>query len=122
MSRIKSKNTSPELIVRKFLFNKGFRYRVHYKLVGKPDIVFGNKKIAIFVNGCFWHMHGCKNSVLPKTGRKFWKNKLEGNVKRDKKIERNLKKDGWSIYKIWECELEKNPEKSLEKIIKFFKK
>lgn len=119
MSRIKSKNTGPELYVRKFIYSKGFRYRINYKLTGKPDIVFPGRKTVIFIHGCFWHRHGCKNSVISKTNRKFWKDKLDGNARRDKKVEKILKKDGWKICRMWECKIEKNPEKSLEKIIKF---
>lgn len=122
MSRIRSGDTAPELIVRKFLYNKGFRFRINYKLEGKPDIIFPKRKIAVFVNGCFWHRHGCKNSVIPKTNRKFWKNKLAGNVRRDKKVQKMLEKEGWSVYKIWECELEQKRKKTLNKLIDFIKK
>ena len=121
MSRIKSKNTSSELIVRKFLYKKGFRFRVNYKLEGKPDIVFPGRRIAIFVNGCFWHKHGCNNSVMPKTNRKFWENKLDGNIKRDKKVQKILKKESWTVYEIWECELEEKNSKTLNNLETFLK-
>lgn len=121
MSRIKSKNTSPEIIVRKFLYKKGFRFRVNYKLQGKPDVIFPGRRIAVFVNGCFWHKHGCDNSVIPKTNRKFWKNKLNSNVARDKKVQKLLKKEDWSVYRIWECELEEKPCKTLKKLEIFIK-
>lgn len=107
MSRIKSADTGPERSVRKFLYKNGFRYRINYHITGKPDIVFPGKRIAVFVNGCFWHRHGCRNSVMPKTNRVFWRKKLSANVSRDKKVEKILKKEGWSVYRIWECELEK---------------
>lgn len=121
MSKIKSRNTSLELYVRKFLFNKGLRYRVNYKITGRPDIVFPAKKIAIFINGCFWHKHNCDNSVIPKSNREFWKNKLADNVKRDKDVEKKLKREGWKVYKIWECEIQNPNKKSLDKMIKFIK-
>ncbi len=106
MSRIKGKNTKPEIHVRKFLYSKGLRYRLHSVLPGIPDIVFASRRIAVFVHGCFWHMHGCKNSVMPKTNRKFWQNKLTGNLKRDKSNTGKLKKLGWKVLTIWECELD----------------
>jgi len=121
MFRIKSRNTSPELSVRKFLYKKGFRFRVNYKLEGKPDVIFPKRKVAVFINGCFWHRHGCKNSIMPKTNRGFWKNKLESNVRRDKKVEKILKKQGWGIYKLWECELEQKKEKILKSLINYIK-
>jgi len=111
-----------ELVVRKFLYNKNFRFGVNYKLQGKPDIVFLRKKVAVFINGCFWHQHNCKNSVIPKTNHKFWKDKLNGNVARDKKVEKILKKENWIVYKIWECELEKKTNKTLKKLEIFIKK
>jgi len=121
MSRIKSKNTSSELIVRKFLYKKGFRFRVNYRLEGKPDIVFPGRRIVIFINGCFWHKHGCNNSVMPKTNIKFWKNKLDGNIKRDKKVQNILEKECWTVYKIWECELEEKNSKTLNDLETFLK-
>lgn len=122
MSRIKSRNTSLELYVQKFLYNAGLRYRVNYKITGKPDIVFPAKKIAIFINGCFWHKHNCDNSVTPKTNREFWKKKLSVNVLRDRKVQNILKKEGWDVYRIWECELEKDEKKTLAKLINYIKK
>lgn len=122
MSRIKSKNTSPELIVRKLLYSKGFRFRINYKLAGRPDVIFPGRKIAIFVNGCFWHKHGCDNSVMPKTNKKFWKNKLNKNIQRDKKVQKILKKEGWAVCEIWECELEEKTDKTLKKLEIFLKK
>ena len=108
MSRIRSKNTIPEIKVRKYLFNKGYRYRINYSLPGKPDIVFPKQKIAVFINGCFWHQHSCKNSVIPKTNVKFWKNKLELNKNRDKSIILELKNSNWKTIILWECEIENN--------------
>ncbi len=109
MSRIQGRNTFPELAVRKVLYSKGLRYRLHYRLAGKPDIVFPGKKIAIFINGCFWHKHkGCKNFVYPRTNADFWKQKIDGNVKRDMINYAKLKEEGWKILIVWECEIEDN--------------
>ena len=107
MSRIKSKNTKPELLVRHFLHKNGFRYRLHVKqLPGKPDIVLPKYKTVIFVHGCFWHGHEeCKYFVLPKTKTDWWLNKITGNITNDNKVEINLKSLGWRVIKIWECDL-----------------
>ena len=106
MSRIRSKNTKPEMIVRSFLFSKGFRYRLHNrKLPGKPDISNASKKIAVFVNGCFWHRHkNCKRSSIPKSNKKYWLNKLDNNIKRQEYSLNLLDKMGWNTFIIWECE------------------
>jgi DNA mismatch endonuclease, patch repair protein len=108
MSKIGSKNTNIELIVRKYLFKNGFRYRLHYsKIPGKPDIVFPKNKLAIFINGCYFHRHeNCKLATTSETRIDFWKKKIDGNVIRDKKIEEILKELKWTIINIWECELE----------------
>lgn len=108
MSHIRSKNTLPELMVRKKLFALGYRYRIHYNLPGKPDIVFPSKKIAIFVNGCFWHGHGCKLDHVPKTNNDFWRKKIISNIKRDKKCHNLLKRRGWKVIVLWECKINKN--------------
>ena len=107
MSQIKGKNTKPELLVRKFLFSHGFRYRLNVKdLPGKPDIVLPKYKTVIFVNGCFWHGHdGCKYFVIPKTRTEWWLNKIRSTQKRDKKNEIKLQVGGWRVIIIWECEL-----------------
>jgi len=109
MSQIKGKNTKPELLVRKFLFSQGFRYRINVKsLPGKPDIVLKKYKTAIFINGCFWHGHeGCRYFVWPKTREEFWKEKIQANINRDKKNIRLLEETGWNVIVIWECELKK---------------
>lgn len=86
MSRIRSSDTSIELAVRRCLFSWGFRYRLKYPLPGKPDIVFPGRRIAVFVNGCFWHMHGCRLSKMPSTRTDFWKDKLERNRERDAEV------------------------------------
>lgn len=107
MAKIPSTNTKPELIVRKFLFSKGFRYRVNDpRLPGKPDIVLPKYRTVVFVNGCFWHGHqGCGRSKLPKTNANFWKNKIGDNIERDKLNEELLKKGYWRVIVLWECQL-----------------
>ncbi|WP_051878572.1 very short patch repair endonuclease [Chryseobacterium sp. FH1] len=112
MRKNKSKNTQPELLLRKELWKNGIRgYRLHSKkLPGKPDIAFISKKIAIFVNGCFWHRCPHCQYKLPKTNRDFWKDKFERNIARDLKANDQLKEMKWKVITIWECEL-KNKEK-----------
>lgn len=107
MSRVRGKNTKPELVIRKLLFLMGFRYRLHLKdLPGKPDIVFTKKRKIIFVHGCFWHQHkNCSKSTIPKTKPDWWREKLERNILRDTHVERSLAQRGWSILVIWECEI-----------------
>ena len=107
MSRIKSKNTKPELIVRKALFANGFRFRIHVdSLSGKPDIVLPKYKTVIFVNGCFWHGHeGCKYFVVPKTRTEWWLNKINRNKELDKKNKDKLIKGGWNVMVLFECQL-----------------
>jgi DNA mismatch endonuclease (patch repair protein) len=107
MSRIRSKDTKPEMLVRKYLFKNGFRYRLHVKdLPGKPDIVLPKYKTVIFVNGCFWHYHkGCRYFVLPKTRTEWWLQKIKATVERDKVAEITLQVSGWKVILVWECEL-----------------
>ena len=108
MSRIKGRNTAPELAVRKILHAAGFRYRLHRKdLPGRPDIVLPKYMIVIFVHGCFWHCHGCKDSGTPKTNTGFWATKLADNARRDTKNQTFLTEQGWNVQVIWECELRK---------------
>ena len=109
MSRISSKHTSPEISVRKALYKLGFRHSLHdKKLPGKPDIVIKQAKTAIFVNGCFWHQHkGCKRQSVPKSNLKYWKRKLRTNIEKQKEDIRKLKKLGWKIFIVWECEAKK---------------
>ena len=105
MAGIKSKNTKPEIIIRKILFRSGFRYRLSTKVLGiKPDIVLKKWKICIFVHGCFWHRHeNCTLASIPKSNVQFWKKKFEGNVLRDKKAIDILQKNNWKVGIIWEC-------------------
>jgi len=110
MSKIKGKDTKPELIVRKFLFANGYRYRLHDKnLPGRPDIVLPKYKTVIFIHGCFWHKHNnCKYFVVPKTRTQWWLEKINKNVENDLKCYRNLEVLGWNTIIIWECELKPN--------------
>ena len=104
MSRVRGKDTKPELVVRRMLHSMGFRYRLHgSKLPGRPDIVFGSRKKVIFVNGCFWHYHGCHLSSIPETRRDWWKSKLESNARRDFKSVSELQNLNWRVLIIWEC-------------------
>jgi DNA mismatch endonuclease (patch repair protein) len=121
MRKVKSKNTGPELLVRKLLYQNGYRYRINYKqLPGKPDIVLKKYNTVIFVNGCFWHGHSkCKKSKRPRTNRSYWENKIDRNIERDKQNRRKLKGMGYKVVTIWECELKK-PELMLKRMITVF--
>ena len=106
MSKISGKETKPEILVRKFLFSKGFRFRKNVKnLPGKPDIVLPKYKVTIFVHGCFWHGHTCKRSALPETNHEFWQEKIEKNIERDNCNIYDLKEKGWNIIIVWQCEI-----------------
>ena len=107
MSQIKATNTKPEMRVRKFLHAQGFRYKLHdKKLPGKPDIVLPKYKTIIFIQGCFWHGHtNCKYYVVPKTRTDWWLNKINSNKANDAKAVKALKKDGWKVIIVWECQL-----------------
>ena len=106
MSRIKGKDTKPEMLVRRFLHANGFRYRLHVKdMPGKPDIVLPKYKTMIFVHGCFWHQHpGCKRAQTPKTQPEFWEHKFRNNLARDRRNVTALEQRGWKVSVIWECE------------------
>lgn len=123
MSRIQSKNTQPEKTARKILTQLGWKYRLYNsKLLGKPDIVISKTKTIIFINGCFWHQHkGCKWQAMPKTNIDYWKNKLKRNVEKQKKDIKILKKEGWKIHIIWECET-KNKDRITKKLQKIYEK
>ena len=106
MSRIRSKNTSPEVLVRKYLFHRGFRFRVNsLKLVGKPDLVLSKYKTVIFVNGCFWHGHNCPFFKVPGTHKEFWCDKIASNKANDQKVRKLLLASGWRVGVVWECAL-----------------
>jgi DNA mismatch endonuclease, patch repair protein len=132
MSQIRSSNTKPELLVRKFLHANGFRYRLHgffrpssfgegkgVRLPGKPDIVLPKYKTVIFIHGCFWHGHArCNYFSIPKTRTRWWTDKINTNKANDAKAVKALKKDGWKVLVIWECKLKKGKvERTLEKLI-----
>lgn len=118
MSQIRSKDTKPEVLIRKYLFAKGLRFKLNDKnLPGKPDIVLPKYEAVVFVHGCFWHGHkGCRKFVVPKTRTDFWLNKINTNKANDKKNTTLLRKDGWNVIAVWECELSK--EKTLQNLLK----
>ena len=120
MSRVKGRDTKPEILVRSFIFRMGFRFRLHRcDLPGTPDIVLPRHGKVIFVHGCFWHGHKrCPRSKRPTTNENFWNKKLDGNIKRDKRYRRELRQMGWKVLIVWECET-KNPEKLLIKLERF---
>jgi DNA mismatch endonuclease (patch repair protein) len=122
MAAIRSKDTKPEMIVRRLTHSLGYRYRLHQNnLPGKPDLVFSSRKKIIFVHGCYWHMHNCRyGKVAPMTNSGFWQQKRSSNVIRDRKNIRELKKKGWDVFVIWECELEK--EDIIRRLDRFLKK
>jgi DNA mismatch endonuclease (patch repair protein) len=118
MSHISGKETKPEILVRKFLFANGFRFRKNVKnLSGKPDIVLPKHKTVIFIHGCFWHGHTCKRGAFPTTNVEFWKTKIDGNIERDERNVSVLGKQGWKVIVIWQCEI-----KNIELLNKRLKK
>lgn len=120
MSHIRGRNTKPELTLRKALWSEGLRYRINSRLPGKPDICFLGLKVAIFVDGCFWHK--CPlHFVKPKTREDFWKKKISGNVERDKTNNQKLKELGWTVIRIWEHEIKEDLRGAVDKVIKVIK-
>lgn len=120
MSRIRGKDTRPEMMVRGWLWANGYRYRLHRKdLPGKPDIVLPKYRAVIFVHGCFWHRHGCRSTTTPESRRDFWQAKFKGNVQRDKDSQTKLVNQGWRVLVLWECEI-KNWGPDLEHKIRTF--
>ena len=125
MAAIRDKNTKPEMIVRCGLWSRGFRYRLNHRgLPGHPDIVLRKYRTCIFVNGCFWHGHqGCKYFVWPENNAEFWKEKINANMERDQRKEKNLTDLGWQVIIIWECQLKaKNRDETLESLCEFLKR
>lgn len=122
MSRIKGKNTGPEVKLRKMLYARGLRgYRLHYNLPGKPDIIFTKKKIAVFIDGCFWHK--CPICFQePETRKEFWMKKIQSNVERDEKVNELLKTDGWNVIRFWEHDVRKKPVEIVIKISEILEK
>jgi len=123
MSKIRSKDTGPEMTVRRFLHSKGFRYKLHDKnLPGKPDLILTKYNKVVFIHGCFWHGHAAKNCKIarePKTNVDYWRNKIATNRKRDNKNQRLLRKLGWDLIIVWECQLRgSGKNKTLQSIVK----
>lgn len=112
MSRIRGRNTGPEMRLRSLLHRAGFRFRLHAKqLPGRPDVVLPRYRTAIFVHGCFWHRHpGCRSATTPSTRREFWQEKFDGNVSRDARNRAALEAAGWTVLTVWECELKADAE------------
>lgn len=122
MSRIRNRDTKPEMIVRSMVHKMGFRFRLHRKdLAGKPDLVFPSRRKIIFVHGCFFHMHDCQyGKVTPKTNAEFWQNKRVGNVARDEKNVNSLKEDSWIVLVVWECMTKSRNVEKLPEMLKDF--
>lgn len=119
MSRIRSKDTKPEILVRSYLFSRGLRFRKNDKRYpGSPDIVLPKYRTIVFVHGCFWHLHnGCKYAVMPKSNVDFWKKKLYGNRERDERNQKELEEMGWNVITVWECQLKNDKrERTLEEL------
>tara|TARA_B100001971_G_C18215996_1_gene553881 strand:+ start:1213 stop:1581 length:369 start_codon:yes stop_codon:yes gene_type:complete len=113
----RSKDTKPELLLRSAIHKRGFRYRLHYDIQGKPDIVFPSKRVAVFVDGCFWHR--CPKCYKePKTNTNYWRKKISRNQQRAKSVNRQLKRDDWTVMRVWEHEIIDNLDRSVEKITK----
>lgn len=120
MSRIRGRDTHPELTIRKALWALRLRFRTHYAILGRPDIVFPGAKVAVFIDGCFWH--GCAiHGMKPKTNCEFWSEKIRKNMARDRKVTRLLKSDGWLVLRFWEHEVEFNGQKVTTAIAKAVK-
>lgn len=118
MSRIKGRNTGPELRLRSLLHRAGFRFRLHAKdLPGKPDIFLPKYRTAIFVHGCFWHRHeGCRNATTPSTRAEFWQEKFDGNVERDRRNRAALETAGWTVITVWECDLKADADQIVQQL------
>jgi DNA mismatch endonuclease, patch repair protein len=125
MSNISGKETKPEILVRKYLFSKGFRYLKNDKRYpGTPDIVLPKYNTVVFVHGCFWHGHDCVKGTLPNTRREFWENKIHGNIERDRRNKLALQDKGWKVITVWQCEIKNKTVRklSLERLINQLKK
>ena len=120
MSKVRGKDTRPEMIVRRLVHGMGFRYRLHSAaLPGRPDLVFASRRKVIFVHGCWWHRHSCKQGrTAAKSNVEFWAEKMETNVSRDQRVIRSLKREGWKVLVVWECQT-KALDKLARKIEKF---
>ena len=119
MRRIRSRDTRPEMVVRRLVHALGYRYRLHRRdLPGKPDLVFGPRRAVLFVHGCFWHQHDCQDGRVPSSNRSYWQAKLARNVERDIQVRQELERLGWRVLIVWECET-KNEEKLRDLIMSF---
>lgn len=119
MSRIRGKNTKPEIVVRRLIHAMGYRYRLHRKnLPGTPDLTFPVRRKVIFVHGCFWRQHNCPRGIRPVSNTEFWNRKLDRNVRRDRKNLTMLRRNGWSVLVLWECEM-REPEALTNRIVEF---
>lgn len=119
MSLIRSKDTKPELLLRRQLFARGYRYRLHDKrLPGKPDLIFPKRRKVVFVHGCFWHGHSCPHGRMPKSKQDYWAPKIAANQERDAAQQQELAQLGWQVMVVWECEL-KELDRALEKVTAF---
>lgn len=116
MSKVKSKNTDIELVLRKRLWKLGYRYRANYKVTGSPDIAFPSKKIAVFCDGDFWHGRNYKQEKGKY--KKFWKDKIATNIKRDKMVNKHLKQEGWRVIRFWKTEILKDTEKCVDRVLR----
>ncbi|WP_298331355.1 very short patch repair endonuclease [Asticcacaulis sp.] len=118
MSRIRSRDTGPEIHLRSLLHRAGFRFRLHAKdLDGKPDIVLPKYRTAIFVHGCFWHRHtNCRNATIPSTRAEFWQKKFDDNVARDRRNSAALEAKGWTVITVWDCDLKADPDRMLQNL------
>ena len=118
MSRIRGRDTQPEMILRRGLHRRGLRYRLHRKdLPGKPDLVFPASKVVILVHGCFWHMHGCQRFKWPATRKEFWRAKIQTNHERDRNTLEELRAAGWRVQIVWECALRGSGRRSLDEVL-----
>jgi DNA mismatch endonuclease, patch repair protein len=124
MAAVRSKDTAPEMVVRRLVHLLGYRYRLHVRgLPGAPDLVFPRLRKIINVNGCFWHLHGCPRCRMPSSRRNYWVKKLQGNADRDKHNLRKLQRDGWKVLTLWECQITAAKQELLQKrIVAFLKK
>ena len=122
MSRIRGKNSASEMRLRRLIHGMGYRYRLHVKaLPGTPDLVFASRKAVIFMHGCFWHRHpNCKLARMPKSKISFWREKLEGNKRRDEENIKKLKKLGWRVLVIWECQMKDKDSKKVSSMVRRF--
>lgn len=120
MAKVRSTDTSPEILIRRALWREGFRYRLHDSgLPGSPDLVFSRLRTVVFVHGCLWHGHKCARGATPRTNVKYWRDKVNSNRKRDRRVTRKLRDQGWSVLTVWSCELrsKRRSERTLKRLL-----